>query len=492
MVLMLGTMCTCTSEQPTNPQWFPEDILDGAGQVKISSDINSSRHVIVFEEIHTSRASQVEIAIMLNRLYSEYGLRCLALEGAVIEKETPNGDWFFQLPDHNVRREVALQLLGQGEISASEFMTMVYDDFHLYSIESENEYLIEPSDDASYACIYYLIAIAEKVLPQEKITTANELITAGEIDKASEIIFTSNSWIKTRYEALTSSSRPISIEEIIDIIEEIETKAKNVDADVKEYTEAFEELKKFYIVAGTRSQTMVSNTHLIFSNPAEVPIAMNVGSAHSAKVVDLLSDFSDSVVIITPLSINQQNGILSDLAYDRKLASQSVDNVGTLGAFLDERRKPPPVINEPWLQLKAELMYATVIIARAATAGGEPPFGLEQSFYDFEEFFIDPSSITQNSDNHVIFSVHIKNTGKTLWILTGQVNSELEISDETTLEEALLALLIKLKSEDEVNDEKQELKNSDSSDNPATIQISRDVLMKVTDKKDVILKNKLQ
>ena len=79
---------------------------------------------IMLEELHGSRAAQIQAAIVFVRLYSKDGLRDIALEGYLKERPRIDARWFTnrwkgQSPLANAR--VAVRLLKEGEIGGAEF-----------------------------------------------------------------------------------------------------------------------------------------------------------------------------------------------------------------------------------------------------------------------------------------------------------------------------------------------------------------------------------
>jgi len=502
-----------TSAQPpqtTSPAKFVVDdsIIAEVGQ-KGTSKGDKLPFVVIFEERHDSRAGQVEIAIMLNRLYHKYGLRHLALEGAVLERPTPNAQWFHALPDANVRRDVALQLLVQGEISAAEFAAMVFPDFELHPIEHEAEYLVEMSDDASIAFTYYLLAIAQTSLTSSQISEANSLIKQDKHLEAIEFMINSNSWTKQRYQLLLRRTPVVTIAEMINLANELQSKAKEVKADVKDYEKYLQEAKAFFVAAGVRGKTMVPTMMAVSSATlqSQAPIAMVIGAAHTGEITHLIEEETLSFAVISPLALlsDKRNGNLYSAVYDRKLKQESVDPAGVLGAFLDGRRKPRPIINEEWAQAKAKVMYAGIVIARAAAGGGKPPFGLDKKSLGLLTPDGKPSPIdidltamqviegATDKDGkktyEVIFPVKVVSQNKTLWMRVGQVDKQPQVgaSEEDTLEQALKELLTQIKNQDDTDSAKaKETEGRYSASKPGVVSLSVDVKAAMSDNSDAI------
>jgi len=97
--------------------------------------------VYVFEEFHTSRVGQLQIAIMFLRLYDRHGLRVLGQEGVLQRPEPLNATWFHKMGGHaagRTREDVAVRMLAEGEIRAGEFMALLFPDFRVFGTEDQD------------------------------------------------------------------------------------------------------------------------------------------------------------------------------------------------------------------------------------------------------------------------------------------------------------------------------------------------------------------
>jgi hypothetical protein len=418
---------------------------------------NSQPFVVVFDEKHNSRAGQVEMAIMLNRLYHNAKLRHLALEGSVLEKPAPNLTWFTSLPDPSVRKAVALQLLRQGEVSAAEFAAMVLPGFELHPIE----YQVDLSDAASRSYTTYLVAIALTTMTPDQNAQANALIDQKKSEEAIRFIIGTNPWTKQRYELLKRETPIVTTNEMLKLGDELEAKAQEVGADVAEYREDLQAAQTFYKTAIQRSNTMAANTADLASAGDCAPIAMDIGAAHTTEVTDFLNERNMSYATVSPFSLSSDsdNGSLSTEAYDRKLKNQSVDPAGSLGALLDGRRKPRPSTEEKWFKAKAQVMNATAVIVQAAGGGGQPPFvtkdqlglgGPEQPYIDIDLSTIETVATKDKKRLDVIFKVRLLEQNREVWIRAGVVADGPVLPnnpDEETLEKALKETLNEVKKE---------------------------------------------
>ncbi|NRN65821.1 hypothetical protein GC106_30360 [Kibdelosporangium sp. 4NS15] len=445
---------------------------------------NGRPFVTVFDEQHASRIGQVEIAMMLNRLYHTANLRNLALEGSIIEKPRPNLAWFTSKPDARLRADVALQLLREGEVSAAEFAAMALPGFQLHPIEHENEHQVDLPDAATRSYTSYMVAIAVMSMTDSQATQAEALLKQGKNEDVIKFIIDSNPWTKERYELYMRKAPVVTTEEMQKLGTELEDKARQVGADVSEYRDGLQAARKFFDTATQRSSTMAAATaDIATARMGEcAPIAMNIGAAHSSQVAGLFGHKNVSYAVVSPSSLETGttigNGSMALPVYERKVKGQSVDPAGGIGAFLDGRRKPPLASQNEWFKAKAELGYGTAVIASAAAAAGgsgmQPPFGLDQkqlglggSGLDAPSISIDLSTIrirpvqdNGTTRNDVIFQVTLLKQKTALWIRAGAFAAQPGAHDEKlTLQQSLEQALKKMR---------EELKNEPPTDDPPT------------------------
>jgi len=469
------------------------DIVDGdLGEVSLVGDSVSDKKVIIFEERHDSRTGQIEIAIMLVRLYDNYNMRYMALEGA-LEKDGPlDTSWYRQLADANTAADVAVQTLREGEVSSAEFMALALADITVQGIEIADEYNVEVEENAGSAPTLYLYYIASLSLTNEEAAEANELFEADKVLEAVEFVISTDEWTQSLYEKLSDSD--VSVEDLIEVMEEIEAKADEVNAPVDADTRAgLQNYKHFFEVASQRSDTMVDNTVALLNEHPTAPIAMIIGAAHTARTSDLLDGLGISHAVIKPKALaTEEPGELSFEAYDRKLETFSVDEAGWLGALLDGRRKPPPVIQQPWFQAKAEVNVVTTRLARAIASGAKPPFN--EPPYDLQSEFANYPHVSVNWDSivieepdpkEVVFSLDVQiDEGKTkrIWARAVQTAEATASPTEMSLEKLLLEALDDVRSESDV------VEGEYNNENPAVVQISHNTLAKYSDSKSGVSK----
>ena len=474
VVTLIGySTAACTLSEPeTDPSTatcapfsLGSDVYADVGELK-NAATTGNPSVVVLDEQHASRTGQVELAIMLNRLYHGTGLRHLALEGSVVEKPQPNLAWFTALPDAGIRRTVALQLLKDGEVGAAEFAAMVLPDFRLHAVEHEQEYRVGLSSEDQRAYTGYLTAIALTTMTSDQIAHATALLDQDKHEEAILFIIGTNPWTSERHQLLERKAPIVTSAEMQKLGAELEDKARQVGADVTGYQEGLRRSRQFFDTGTQRSRTMTTNTADIAAEHTAdcAPIAMNIGAAHSAEVAESFAQRNMSYAIVSPsnLSLEWANGSLSYEAFNRKLAGQSVDTTGALGAILDGRRKPPPSSQQNWFKAKAQVAFATVVIARAVAAartaggGGKPPFNLDQAALglggdgpDAPRISIDLTTVEVPDDtvHEVVFKVTLLDQGTDVWVKAGTNTPEVTTSldDAQSLERALKEVLRELK-----------------------------------------------
>lgn len=189
---------------------------------------SSEPHAIVLDEKHSSRVGQVEIAIMLNRLYHSAGLRHLGLEGNVVEEPESDLSWFTSLPDANIRTAVALQSLRQGEVSAAEFAAMVLPGFQVHAIERNTEYQVDLPAAAGQSYNGYLVAIALMGTTADEMAEANALLDQNKYEEAIRHIVGTDPWTLSWYETLERTTPVLTVEEMRNLGLEIERRANEV------------------------------------------------------------------------------------------------------------------------------------------------------------------------------------------------------------------------------------------------------------------------
>jgi hypothetical protein len=434
----------------SNVNSIANDIVRDVGIVKSTYEGANDKVLFVFEETHSSIIGQIEIAIMLNRLYKDYSMRYIGLEGFFSDKGQliPN---FSNNPPFKVgqnirpREDTIVQLLESGEISSSEMIAMIYDDIKVLGIENESEHDYEPPETAWSACTIYLYKIAASNLTNFQILRHNELAKQDDIMPLIEYTVGTNEFTKNIYAKLNKKGIILSVEEHVESIDKIIEKAKQMNTDVThDDKNNILALRKFFQIASDRSTTMINNTLSLFEKSSNSPLSMIIGAAHTEKTIKLLQEANISFTIIRSNSLekNLKIGDLSSEEYNRKLKVLSVDPEGRLGALLDCRRKPETVLDQTWFQSKSNLYYLTTIIARSFDSGEQPPFKktLDTIIPQLVNVTIDQNSI-EVINGEVIFSVEVIGNNQKpikLWVRTKKDKKLAARTLEKRLSESLL------------------------------------------------------
>ena len=442
MALLLNAPCY---GQRTDVAEIAKNITAEAGKVGDTYAGGSTGPVFVFEEYHTSRIGQLQIAIMLNRLRGEFGLREIGLEGMIQRRRPLDGTWFHHAGGENassLREDVAVRILAEGEISAPELLTLVYPEIQVRGTEIREEYDVTLDVETAPAALY-LLTIAQDRLTAQEINRINRLVEQEKIDEARELIFTSDPWVKRQYEALQDTS-VTSIEVLLDRLREIQQKARNSDLTVdRQVRQDMDAIIHFYEVASHRSITMVNYVSNMKGVASGGPVAMAIGAAHTELVLRELRSRDISYVRITPLAFRPKHGTLSNDAFERKgIGKWARISPGTLGSILNGR-KPPPVIETPTGQSYASMNIASILLARAARAGELESSELWSQVGNLPEFRLDRNSVSQDGDD-VIFRAWLKdirNREKQVWARVGTLDTPTQARD---LEEKLLQAIADL------------------------------------------------
>src|ERR1019366_3660450 len=162
LLMFACTACRRSSESSPLDE-MTQSISNGVAVVGKTSSAGSGPSVLILEETHNSRASLIEHAIVLPRLYARYGVRDIALEGYLQDGRKIDARWFTDRPNTTAvdRARVAVRLLKEGEISAPEFSRLVYADVNLIPAEISSQYRVKMSEGALDA----VVELAQRISP---------------------------------------------------------------------------------------------------------------------------------------------------------------------------------------------------------------------------------------------------------------------------------------------------------------------------------------
>ena len=396
LVFILALQTACNRNSSSNLPALPQDLDSSVAQMAraASTDVGvvdfafkgaGGVPVILLEEFHNSRASQVQHAITLVRLYDQQKLRSIALEGYLKERPKIDGTWFTrkwpdQTPLQNAR--IAVRLLKEGEISDAEFMKLVYDDLNLYPVETTFEYNVRMSDKAVDA----MLSLAQQVDPSR----AKEI--QRQLDEA-------------------SAGVSVSAEDQLATAEDLE--AQRVNRGIRLSTEQLADWQSwlaFWRGRAGGNRTMQGATLEIVESSTS-PVAMVVGSAHTRGLGALFVSAGRGFAVITPLALKQKDtrGDI-DKTYDLKDRGNSVEPDGMFMTVIStavRTKKPEPVIFPvPWFEAKARIYQFTnrittkILGPPSPPNGGEPPFTFGDDEFRSPLVQVDPHKIVYLPDDH--------------------------------------------------------------------------------------------
>jgi hypothetical protein len=367
---------------------------------------------VVLEERHNSRLGQVQHAITLLRLHDKYGMSNIALEGYLKDDVPIHTDWFGRAAEKSTpeaRARVAVQFLKQGEISAAEFMALVYPEIRLLPTETANTY--------------------NAGLPRG-IPTESYLKKISAVDPA---------WAEEKGKAYESEESIMRLtgDEHLALAKEIKQYAETNSIPIT--SSERRDMDKFIEFWEKR----MSSNNLIADAVAGAPsasgsavVAANVGAFHTQGVCRLLSSSGHPYAVVRPLYApdNPTRGDLTDAMYQRKNNRQPVFSSGLSALVLSQvsikNKKYQPVISQPFFEAEAEIYDYVETISKVILSppnppglpnGGNPPFGLSGDEFDGKWISINPTKIVfmpSNDDRHkaVLIPIMFKNTKKTIWV----------------------------------------------------------------------------
>jgi len=389
------------------------DVSRGVARASEVKQGAGERRVCILEEMHTSVAGQIEIAVVLLRLHDRHALRHIALEGLVGGKEFPSVRWFHSLGNDKVLRdEIAVRLLQSGEINAAEFLSLVYPDVAIHPADDPQLYAVELTEGAKVASLVYLYKIALKSVREEHLPRLMELKRQGKLGDLIEYVISLDEWAKQKHAELKAHKSTVSTKEELAKLREIQKKAESVGAPIlPEEKAAMAELMSFYEAAMKRSDVLVKAALDVNASGAGSLVALKVGAAHTREMTPRLDEARVAYGVLTPLSLvaGAEAGDINFASFDRKCRLQSVDWTGNFsGSLLDGRRMAAPVVGETWFKGKSQLYFATALLARMA--GSEPfpdPEG-KKKIDALDLVRVDWSTMRKEANGDVVFKASVQ------------------------------------------------------------------------------------
>ena len=431
--------------------------------------------VMVLEELHNSRAGQIQQAIALVRLHDNYALKDIGLEGYVQERGPINTSWFNKIRPGKenliARASVAVRLLKEGEISAGEFMNLVYEDITLHAVEKESEYDVELAPDAVNALIAYLSKLKSS--------------------RAAAIV--------RRY-GDPNAIKSIPSEEHLAMAREIESLATQESVVLPPgLKKGWQSWVSFWQGRDDSNKTMIDAVSKISSFQTGNILAMCIGTAHTKKICDLLAGAGGIFAVITPLNTSKGDtrGDLGEEAFKRKTQTKSVFTQGELASILAELKKPEPVSQEKvsWFKLDASWRLLTDKIAERAAAGGSPPYNFTRDDLSNEYVSVDPAQITiiPDSDDRknikcILFPITVKGKKDQLWVKALSSEDGSLISNVPKREERTVEMMLK-STLNEVQEESQSPKQAE--DGGGRIRIGSNTIASIGKLKENLTRTRL-
>ncbi|MBC8496243.1 MAG: hypothetical protein H8D37_01150 [Chloroflexi bacterium] len=382
------------------------EIAEEVGVVTTVVETEAEPVIFVFEERHDSVLGQIEIAIMLNRLYTDHNLRHIGLEGHMADEEPLDLAWahrepYYQ-PDQIItnREDVMTQTLQEGEIGSAELIGLVYHDVVVDGIDDAGLYAFDPPEEAWDAPDLYLYYIALAGMSDANRITWQALYDAEQYDAAFEFALGSDEFTSEMREKLSDPVDIVSIEEWLTALDELQAQAEAVEADLtEEHAASLEAMGEYFEHVSQRSGAMVAAALDLAAAYPEAPLAMTIGALHTARVVELLTDAGVSFAVIRPLSLAEGDtaGLLSAEAYQRKQQGLSVAPDGWLGSYLDGRRKPPPVVDQERYEIEEMVRELAQELAQEA-----------KFMYHYVESPEELKSFLQGFLDEVLSAIHVR------------------------------------------------------------------------------------
>lgn len=443
-------------------------------QHSVQPQVNAG--VIILPEQHNSRLAQLQEAVAMVRLHDKYQLHDIALEG-YIQGKPIDYSWIpktFARLKVEERAIVAVQILKEGEISAAEFMRLVYDDIIIHPIEDSASYYTDPPKDSSVAIYGYLVQIALKQAESLDAGKQLEIMkrfkqiekennNAKKIDlqkKAMEYLFAQDSWTEQKYKNLLTDSAKISdqIEEQIAELKDIKNKSSELGLTIKaEDSQALDGYIDFLSKREISSEVMVNATDSILNDNKSIAV-MIIGAAHTKGICGLFDGKARAYCVVEPLAMNDRNNPsnLSSQAFNSKYQQKSIFTDGIMKQIFDHfgvksGKKPEQVIDQPWFKAKVEAYNAIARIARFAGNGNIPPFPPELLKGDYYNIDPDKIIVRKNEKDVIIPIVFINddNQKMTVWCKAKitALNANFIANDQQIVEKIVMQAISEISSE---------------------------------------------
>ena len=383
-MVFLGTACKRLDSPEHSPKVRPTSNLDwktildkatdGAGKVSQIHLLPNRPPVIVFEEIHNSRASQVEIAQMLVRLYQSGNLRDVAMEG-YIQGEPSKTEWMKQSSLAKTDKILqANELLMAGDLHAGEFLAFAIDDVRLHAVESKEEYndsVRQKGESVGLAMALWVIAVSN-LSPEAQAAHENTINSAKDPGSVIMELIQNDTWCRPKHDALMSIDHIVSTAEELALIEEIKAKFEPLKSEVPGVMEQLEGYRQFITARARASVTMAHATSDVLDELKGRPIALQVGAAHTAEICSTLSAADQAYVVVTPDSIRVTDW--SEAAMEQRGVGQlaSGDALSALFRAMGNRMPPKSVADSSEIRDRTRAIEIIERLASSDSGSGGP------------------------------------------------------------------------------------------------------------------------
>ncbi len=346
---------------PVTLKQIADQITGKVGKVMKVVEGDPKRAVIVFEETHISRLGQIGIATMLNRLYEKYGVKRIGLEGYFPEKGPLRTAWaqpqtpFRSGQKVTPREDVIAYTLKAGEISSAEFMGLIYADIVVHGIDDAKLYVVPPPGEFQTLATYLLNIAYTRANAQQR-AAFQALRDQQKHAEAESNLINTDKFTADTFVRVADFANPLAIEEVLNLLDRIEQEAQKAGFKPSTTLQSnFAALRGLYKEAAQRSDSMVANTIKLIETHPGTPIPIMIGAGHTQGMVELFAKRGIPLAVIRPRSLAEGSRAdwLSSEAYQRKQKGQSVAPSGHLGALLEGRIKPPPVVDQKAYQQQA-------------------------------------------------------------------------------------------------------------------------------------------
>ena len=330
-------------------------ITKNAGKVIQALPGDANHVIILLEESHAFTLGQVESAIILNRLYSAYGVRTIGLEG-LAAGQTLNLAWAHRQPSFTpdqpitAREDVILQTLAEGDANSVEALGLIYNDLSVAGIDNATLYAVQPNPDIWNAPYNYLYAIALAEMSGADTKSAwKDLVDKKDLQGAFDYAIQNDAWTQPLRQRLDDPTA--SAEDWQSVTGQVLAKSAELQVTISDADAGnLKALQDYLNVVMQRSDAMAANLlNLSQANPGK-PLPAVVGLMHARRIEEKLHAAGVTLVVIRYNSqvSGSPAGAIQNVAYLRMDKGQSVQGAGTLAALLDGRRKPAPRANQPW------------------------------------------------------------------------------------------------------------------------------------------------